>query len=102
MSPVMPVVSVGGDELRPVDQVNDSHLQFLQDRMQFTAPTNVAGIPAMSVPLHWEQSSGLPVGTMFQSAIGNDRMLYELAFELEEARPWKNKWAPYSVKHIPI
>lgn len=102
MSPVMPVVSVGGDELRPVDLVNDSLLEFLQDRMQFTAPTNVAGIPAMSVPLHWEQSSGLPVGTMFQSAIGNDRMLYELAFELEEARPWKSKWAPYSVKHIPI
>jgi len=102
MSPVMPVVSVGSDELRPVDKVNDSHLEFLQQRMQFTASSNVAGIPAMSVPLHWERSSGLPVGTMFQSAIGNDRMLYELAFELEEARPWRSKWAPYSVKHIPI
>lgn len=102
MSPVMPVVSVGGNELRPVDRVNDSLLEFLQHRMAFTAPTNVAGIPAMSVPLHWDQHSGLPVGTMFQGALGDDRTLYELAFELELARPWKSKWAPYSAKYIPV
>jgi len=98
----MPVVSVGVDELRPVDRINDSYLKFLQDRMAFTAPTNVAGIPAMSVPLYWDRQSGLPVGTMFQAEFGNDKMLYELAYELEEARPWKGAWAPYSVKYIPI
>ncbi len=102
MSPVMPVASVGVDELRPEDRVNDSYLKFLQDRMAFTAPTNVAGIPAMSVPLYWDGQTGLPTGTMFQAGLGNDKMLYELAYELEEARPWKDKWAPYSVKYIPI
>ncbi len=102
MSPVMPVLSIGVDELLPTDRVNVSYLQFLQNRMAYTAPTNVAGIPAMSVPLTWDPVSGLPVGTMFQAAIGNDRMLYELAYELEEARPWKNQWAPYSAKHIPV
>lgn len=102
MSPVMPVVSVGKEELRPVDKVNDALLEFLQERMAFTAPTNVAGIPAMSVPLYWCDVSGLPVGTMFQASLGGDKMLYELAFELEQARPWKEKWAPYSVKYIPI
>jgi amidase len=31
---------------------------------------------------------------------GNDRMFYELAYELEEARPWRNKWAPHSLKYV--
>ena len=29
--------------------------------------------------------------------IGNDKMLYELAYELEAAKPWKNDWAPNSI-----
>ncbi|NEP87558.1 MAG: amidase [Okeania sp. SIO2C2] len=102
MSPVMPVLFVEGDALTPNDRVNDSTLEFLQNRLAYTAPTNVAGNPAMSVPLNWNDESGLPIGTMFQAAIGNDKMLYELAYELEEARPWKEHWAPYSVKYIPV
>ena len=96
------VARSGVDDLRPVDRVNQSYLTFLQDRMAFTAPANVAGIPAMSVPLYWDRQSGLPIGTMFQAALGNDRVLYELAYELEEARPWKDRWAPYSAKYIPV
>ena len=34
--------------------------------------------------------------------MGADGMLYELAYELELARPWKDQWAPYSVKFIPV
>ena len=33
---------------------------------------------------------------MFTAAPGADGLLYELAFALEEARPWANKWAPHS------
>jgi amidase len=102
MSPVIPIVSLNVDALTPQMIVNDYVVDFMQDRMAFTAPTNIAGNPAMSVPLNWDPDSGLPIGTMFQAAIGNDRMLYELAYELEDASPWKERWAPYSAKYIPV
>jgi amidase len=70
--------------------------------MGYTAPTNVSGNPAMSVPLSWGSESGLPIGSMLQAATGNDAMLYELAYELEQAQPWNDRWAPYSVKYIPV
>jgi amidase len=102
LSPVMPFLSVAADALTPQTLVNDSVLEFLQHGLSYTASANVSGHCAMSVPLNWDPVSGLPIGSMFQSATGNDGLLYQLAFELEESRPWKDRWAPYSVKHIPI
>ncbi|TNJ40625.1 amidase family protein [Phaeobacter sp. B1627] len=82
--------------------VNDSVIDFLHEGLSFTASVNVSGHAAMSVPLNWDPESGLPVGSMFQAATGNDRMLYELAFELQQARPRKHRWAPYSCTYIPV
>jgi amidase len=70
--------------------------------MSITAPTNAVGDCAIAVPLSVSKATGMPVGSMFQAKAGNDKMLYELAYELEEAQPWKDKWAPYSVKYIPV
>ncbi len=56
----------------------------------FTAPMNVAGAASMSVPLSWSPS-GLPIGAMFSGKRGDDGFLFELALQLEEARPWVNK-----------
>ncbi len=101
LSPVMPFVSLDADALTPEMLVNESVLSLLYAGGSFTAPVNVSGHTAMSVPLNWDDQSGMPVGSMFQAKAGNDGLLYELAFELEGARPWKNIWAPYSVKNIP-
>ncbi|MDZ4235024.1 MAG: amidase, partial [Dietzia sp.] len=43
--------------------------------------------PAISLPLA-ESASGLPVGMMFSAEMGQDALLLELAYELEEAQPW--------------
>lgn len=102
LSPVTPVLSIEADGLKPTDSFNPYKRKFLEDRMSFGAPVNVSGHCAMSVPLNWDPASGFPIGSMFQAATGNDKMLYELAFELEAARPWKDMWAPYSVKYIPV
>jgi amidase len=102
LSPVMPHVSLPGDILRPTTAVNEATLAILENNLGYTASVNVSGHCAMSVPLSWDPESGMPIGSMFQAATGNDRMLYELAFELEEARPWKDRWAPYSCKYIPV
>ena len=49
---------------------------------------NVTGIPAISLPLGTD-SDGMPMGVQFAAPFGNDQRLLELAYELEEAKPWK-------------
>lgn len=53
----------------------------------FTPLQNATGEPAISLPLA-ESASGLPVGMMFAAPMGQEARLLELAYELEEARPW--------------
>lgn len=57
------------------------------------APFNQMGAPAMSVPLHWTDDN-LPLGMMFGAAYGNERLLYQLAGQLERAQPWADKRPP--------
>jgi amidase len=52
----------------------------------YTPIHNIAGCPAMSVPLG--RHDGLPVGIHFAATPGADRRLLALAYELEEAAPW--------------
>jgi amidase len=59
----------------------------LSDYVGYTPFQNVAGAPAMSVPLAWS-AGGLPIGAHFSAAKGQERRLLELAYELEQARPW--------------
>ena len=59
----------------------------LQDWVAFTPLQNVTGEPAISLPLA-VSANGLPVGMMFCAPIGQEARLLELAYELEDARPW--------------
>ncbi|MEV0947088.1 amidase [Rhodococcus sp. NPDC049939] len=54
----------------------------------FTPLNNAAGGPAISLPMH-ETSRGLPLGSHFSADHGDERTLLELAFELEQATPWR-------------
>ncbi len=56
----------------------------------FTPIANVSGQPSMSVPLYWD-SSGLPIGTMFTAPMGDEATLFQLAAQLESARPWAQR-----------
>ena len=53
----------------------------------FTPALNVRGAPGISLPMGFSKS-GLPMGAQFAAPWGMERTLIELAFEIEEARPW--------------
>jgi amidase len=59
----------------------------LLDWVAFTPFQNATGDPAISLPLA-ESAVGLPVGMMLSTVRGQEARLLELAYELEEARPW--------------
>ncbi|WP_394762619.1 amidase [Phenylobacterium sp.] len=74
----------------------DTLIARLTEYVGYTPIHNIAGAPAMSVPLYWTQD-GLPIGTMFAARAGNERMLFELAYELEAASPWAHRIPPVRV-----
>jgi len=94
LSPVTgsPAVPIG-------DQAPDADYDTLMERVlgfaSYTAPMNVAGAASMSVPLAWSPS-GLPIGAMFSGRKGDDALLFELALELEAARPCADRKPPVS------
>lgn len=53
----------------------------------YTAIHNMAGVPAMSVPL-FRSPEGLPIGSHFAAPLGAEATLLALAYELEAASPW--------------
>ncbi|HEY4343891.1 MAG TPA: amidase [Parvibaculum sp.] len=63
------------------------------DYVTYTPIHNVAGTPAMSVPLGMSKD-GLPIGSQFAAAKGGEGLLFALAYELEAAQPWAGKHAP--------
>ncbi|HEV8717232.1 MAG TPA: amidase [Candidatus Binatia bacterium] len=59
----------------------------------FTPAFNITGQPAISLPLYWN-TAGLPIGVHLVAAYGREDLLIRVASQLEQARPWANRFPP--------
>jgi amidase len=71
------------DPMQDYDVVLDRLVQWVG----FTPLQNATGAPAISLPLA-TTAAGLPQGMMLAAGHGREALLLELAYELEQARPW--------------
>ena len=92
LSPVLRTPAARLGYLGP-DVPFDTMVTRLIDYVGYTPLHNVAGAPAMSIPAALTKS-GLPVGAHYGAAAGGERVLFELAYELEQASPWCGHVAP--------
>ncbi|MFJ6054102.1 amidase [Streptomyces sp. NPDC092307] len=96
LTPTLPEVPVPlntyGHGAQDADGVG--RLEHLFHRSPFTAAFNVAGTPAMSVPLGFDQATGLPIGVQFAAGHGREDTLFRLAAQLERAAPWADRKPP--------
>ena len=70
-----------------LDKVLDTLGANALSRTPNTQLFNQTGQPAMSVPLYWTPE-GLPLGVQLATSFGGEGLLFQVATELEEARPW--------------
>ncbi|RKG29644.1 amidase [Acinetobacter tianfuensis] len=66
----------------------DELFNRIQNYVTFTPIQNIAGAPAISLPMATAKEFGLPIGMQFSAKIGDERTLLELAVAIEEAQPW--------------
>ncbi|MER6450858.1 amidase [Streptomyces venezuelae] len=69
-------------------------LEHVMHRSPFTAAFNVAGTPAMSVPLARDPATGMPIGIQIAAGYGHEDLLFRLAAQLEKAAPWTHHKPP--------
>lgn len=67
--------------------------QRLNDYVAYTPIENVAGAPSISLPMGMSRD-GLPIGIQFATKPGGERILLELAFELERELEWYRQKPP--------
>jgi amidase len=57
----------------------------------FTSLFNVTGQPAISVPIHHDDATGLPVGVQLVAAPWREDLLLQVSRTLELAHPWADR-----------
>ncbi|HEY3606320.1 MAG TPA: amidase [Pseudonocardiaceae bacterium] len=86
LSPVLAHVTPQLGHLSPTVPF-DELIDRLHRYVAYTPLNNIAGTPAMSLPMG-VATEGVPIGIQLSAAAGDERTLLETAFALEQERPW--------------
>ncbi|MDX1619632.1 MAG: amidase [Nitriliruptorales bacterium] len=64
------------------------------DLVGATPMVNATGQPAASVPIHWDDESGLPVGVQLVGRYADEATVLQVSRQLEEVAPWRDRVPP--------
>lgn len=90
------LLSTLGSPPIPVGHLTEDPAKYVERLFAFMPNTqafNNTGQPAMTVPLAWS-ARNLPIGLQFVGRMGEEGLLFRLAGQLEQARPWFDRTAP--------
>ncbi len=73
--------------------------QSVTDYASYTPQYNAFGNPAISLPL-FTGAGSIPIGSQFAAPHGQEGRLLALAYELEAARPWADRWPTVSALNM--
>lgn len=89
LTPVVRKPPVRHGEISPTMPFEENQTR-VREYIAYTPLENTAGAPSMSVPLA-HNADGLPIGVKLSARRGDEATLFGLAFELEQAAPWKDR-----------
>ena len=93
-APVHGLYGLNLPEFNPIE-----YLIYGDKPVQYCFPFNVAGAPALSLPLAMH-STGLPIGIQLAGRPSEDHVVIGLGAALEEAMPWKDRIPPLHVSRM--
>lgn len=67
----------------------DELFERIQNYVTFTPIQNVVGAPGLSIPMGQTAVDALPISMQLSADVGDEKTLIELAYEIEEAQPWR-------------
>jgi amidase len=79
----------------------EEYTHVVNEWVPYTPLANATGIPAMNVPLFWNEEN-LPIGTQFFAPYGDEATLFRLAAQLEQAKPWAFKIPVLNKNELPL
>lgn len=82
------------DGHRPFDDLPQLYRQTAATFDAFMSIWNIAGQPAISLPLGHDDASGMPIATQLVARWGDETTLIRLGSALEQAMPWIDRVAP--------
>lgn len=77
----------------------EEYMVLADEPVQFAFPYNVAGTPAISLPLAMH-SNGLPIGVQLGAGPAREHLLIALGAALEEAMPWAAHVPPLHITKL--
>ena len=77
----------------------EEYMVLADEPVQFCFPYNVAGTPAISLPLAMH-SNGLPIGVQLGAGPADEHLLIALGAALEKQMPWADRLPPLHVSKL--
>ena len=90
MCPTVPIEPPALGFLAP-DLPFETAIERMRTIAGYTSIHNLAGLPAISVPLGWSEDCGVPIGLHFTAPMGREALLLGLAYQLEAECPWAGR-----------